>query len=198
MTAIDPRPPHRNLMIGVWIALLVAVGAAGYLLRSFMLKTYGVDAFDSACNINETFNCDKINTSVWGKLFGLPVTAFALPTYAAWAALAWLGSSADDRARISLRLLQVSAAEKRGIDGVWRAVSDYRAAMTGSGAWEDRRSRQARSWMWSEIEEGLAERFRDHPEIRAALAGLEGQVAAGDLTPTAAAQDLLARFLKGG
>ncbi len=110
MTTNDHRPPQRMFMLGVWIALLVAVGAAGYLLRSFMLKTYGVDAFDSACNINDTFNCDKINTSVWGKIFGLPVTTFALPTYAAWAALAWLGSSADDRARISLRLLQVSSA----------------------------------------------------------------------------------------
>lgn len=95
-------------------------------------------------------------------------------------------------------VLQASAAEKRGIGDVWQAVGDYRDAMTASGAWANRRSRQARSWMWGEIEEGLAERFRDDPAVRAALAGLETQVAAGKLTPTAAAQDLLARFLKGG
>ncbi len=94
-------------------------------------------------------------------------------------------------------VLQVSAAEKRGIDQVWQAVGDYRSAMTRSGAWARRRARQARSWMWSEIEEGLAERFRDHPAVRAALPGLEEQVADGELTPTAAAQDLLGRFLKG-
>ena len=109
MATPPARAPHRGLMIGAWIALLVAVGAAGYLLRSFMLQTYGVDAFDSACNINDTFNCDKINTSVWGKIGGIPVTVFALPTYSAMAALAWLGSGVDDRARISLRLLQIAS-----------------------------------------------------------------------------------------
>ena len=92
-----------------------------------------------------------------------------------------------------VEVLQVSAAEKRGIDDVWRSVGDYREAMTRSGAWADRRSRQARSWMWGEIEEGLAERFRDDPAVRAALAGLEARVAAGEITPTAAAQDLLSR-----
>ena len=61
------------------------MSAAGYLLRSFMLKTYGVDAFDSVCNVSETINCDKINTSVWGKIAGYPVTLFALSTYLAWA-----------------------------------------------------------------------------------------------------------------
>ena len=93
-------------------------------------------------------------------------------------------------------VLQVSAAEKRGIDEVWQAVGDYREAMTGSGAWADRRSRQARSWMWGEIEEGLAERFRDHPGVRAELADLEAKVAAGEITPTAAALALLDRFQK--
>ncbi len=95
-------------------------------------------------------------------------------------------------------VLQVSAVEKRGIDDVWQAVAAYREAMTDSGAWADRRSRQARSWMWGEIEEGLAERFRDDPSVDAALSGLEKKVADGKLTPTAAAQDLLGRFLKGG
>ncbi|MCO4763121.1 MAG: thioredoxin domain-containing protein [Myxococcales bacterium] len=109
MATTTAQPPHRLHMLGIWAALLVAVGAAGYLLRSFMLQTYGVDAFDSACNINETFNCDKINTSTYGKVFGLPVTIFALPYYSALAALAWLGSGNDDRARVSLRLLQIAS-----------------------------------------------------------------------------------------
>ena len=109
MTQHASTPPHRGLMILIWVALAAAVSAAGYLLRSFMLKTYGVDAFDSVCNVSETINCDKINTSIWGKIAGYPVTLFALSTYSAWAALAWLGSTADDRARACLRLLQVSA-----------------------------------------------------------------------------------------
>ena len=94
-------------------------------------------------------------------------------------------------------VLQVSAAERRGIDEVWQALAAYRATMTASGAWDRRRSRQARSWMWNEIEEGLAQRFRDHPAVRERLAGLEAQVASGAITPTAAAQDLLALCFRG-
>lgn len=89
-------------------------------------------------------------------------------------------------------VLQVSAVEGRGLDAVWQAISDYRAAMSGSGAWDQRRSRQARSWMWREIEESLAERFRDHPAVRQSLAALEARVASGAITPTAAARELLA------
>ncbi|HAN32579.1 MAG TPA: hypothetical protein DCQ06_13365, partial [Myxococcales bacterium] len=109
MTQQSNAPAHRNLMLIIWLALAVAVSAAGYLLRSFMLKTYGVDAFDSFCNVSEAINCDKINTSDWGKIKGYPVTIFALSSYSAWAALAWLGSTVDDRARACLRILQVAS-----------------------------------------------------------------------------------------
>lgn len=106
----DPTVPgHRTFATLVAVFALIAIAAAGYLLRSFLLKTYGVDAFDSACSINETFNCDKINTSVWGKLGGIPITIFAIPTYAAFVVLAWFGRGSGPTARAALQLVRVGA-----------------------------------------------------------------------------------------
>ena len=94
-----------GLMIGVMVALAVATAAAGYLLNAFMLNTYGAEAFESACNFSATFNCDKLNTSEWGKIGGIPITIFAIPTYLAMGLLAWLAKAGGPRARGSLALL---------------------------------------------------------------------------------------------
>jgi protein-disulfide isomerase/uncharacterized membrane protein/peroxiredoxin len=90
-------------------AMVLASGVALYLFKNFMLQTYGTDAFDSVCNINETFNCDKINTSVWGKIGGIPITVFAVPAYLALAVLAWLAGQAGARGRGALKLLTFGA-----------------------------------------------------------------------------------------
>jgi LAO/AO transport system kinase len=67
--------------------------------------------------------------------------------------------------------------------------------MGASGEISSRRAGQARSWMWNEIQESLIEAFKAHPQVRADLATLEAQVAAGTLAPTAAARGLLEAFL---
>ncbi|MGP1394882.1 MAG: methylmalonyl Co-A mutase-associated GTPase MeaB [Inquilinaceae bacterium] len=95
-------------------------------------------------------------------------------------------------------VLQCSALAERGIDDLWRTVEHYRESREASGALAARRQGQARAWMWTEIEDGLIKRFRAHPEVRAALEGLEAEVGRGAVTSTAAAQDLLARFLGRG
>jgi len=106
----SPAPSIPTRIWAIWACLAVAAAAAAYLLRSYMLSTYGVEAFESACNFGDAFNCDKINTSQSGKLFGIPVTVFAIPFYAAMAALAWLGSGRDGKSLAALRMLQVDAA----------------------------------------------------------------------------------------
>lgn len=82
-----------------------------------------------------------------------------------------------------------SAMTGNGLDDVWQAVVDHREALRHSGALDRLRSRQARQWLWSELREGLLERFvAEHDdEIRAA----EDLVAAGRALPTAAAGRLL-------
>ncbi len=92
------------------------------------------------------------------------------------------------------RVVTCSALEGTGIAEIWQIVEEYRAAMADAGALEERRSQQARSWMWREVDESLLAAFRGKPAVAARIAELEAQVEAGSLTPTAAAQALLAAF----
>ncbi|MCC7166697.1 MAG: methylmalonyl Co-A mutase-associated GTPase MeaB [Rhodospirillales bacterium] len=93
-------------------------------------------------------------------------------------------------------VLLASALEGLGIDAVWQAVGHHRQAI-GAALRARRRAHQARAWMWNEIEEILAERFRAHAGVSARLAQLEAEVEAGRLAPTAAARTLLDAFFAG-
>ncbi len=92
-------------------------------------------------------------------------------------------------------VLRCSALNAVGIDQVWDAVLRYRRVMEAAGALPARRKEQARAWLWNEVGESLMARFRAHPRIEPGLAEMEGRVAAGTITPTAAAQYLLNTFL---
>ena len=91
-------------------------------------------------------------------------------------------------------VLTCSAMTGDGIAKAWRKIEDFRAAMTDSGEFSDKRSGQAKAWMWSEIEENLVATLREHPEIKARMAGLEADVAAGTVPPGAAAREMLSIF----
>lgn len=82
-----------------------------------------------------------------------------------------------------------SAHEGVGIDEVWAAIGRVRDDRAASGELERRRSRQAVAWMWSEVHEGLRERFDSRVSELAAT--LEARVAAGEVSPTTAARQLL-------
>ncbi len=89
-------------------------------------------------------------------------------------------------------VLTLSAAKKEGIEYFWNTIEDFRAKLVASGDFASRRQHQALAWMWQQIEDGLRHRFREHAGIKAALPELSKAVAAGSVTPTAAAQRLLA------
>jgi LAO/AO transport system kinase len=91
-------------------------------------------------------------------------------------------------------VVAVSALEGQGIDGLWRSVERRIAALAAAGAIARRRAEQARAHLWSEIGEGLMELFRADAKVAARLARLEAKVAAGEATPTAAAQSALKVF----
>ena len=95
------------------------------------------------------------------------------------------------------QVLQCSALTGAGIDAVWTACQDYRAAL-GEAGLKQRRAGQAVAWMWDEINETLHARLRDAPELAKRVPALERQVAAGTLTPTAAASRLLDAFFGDG
>jgi LAO/AO transport system kinase len=94
-------------------------------------------------------------------------------------------------------VLTCSALHGQGIGEVWQAVRRHRKALEQSGELTARRSRQARSWLWAEIQAGLVEGLRADPESRQRIHELEREVEAGTLLPPQAARRLVGRFLAG-
>jgi LAO/AO transport system kinase len=88
-------------------------------------------------------------------------------------------------------VLGVSATRHEGIEAFWREVVRCRDTVAASGELAAKRRRQSLDWMWALIDTGLRERFRGHAGVRAALPVCLAQVAAGTLTPGAAATRLL-------
>ena len=94
-------------------------------------------------------------------------------------------------------VVTASALDGTGIAEVWRSVEAYREAMGRAGEIARRRGRQARAWLWREVNESLAEALRAEADLACRLTDLEAQVVAGVLTPAAAARELLAAFRRG-
>jgi LAO/AO transport system kinase len=88
-------------------------------------------------------------------------------------------------------VLAVSALQGDGIAALWNTVVRCRDTIAASGELAHKRKRQALAWTWHLIDSGLRERFRADHAVRAALPQVLEEVAAGTLTPTAAAARLL-------
>jgi LAO/AO transport system kinase len=88
-------------------------------------------------------------------------------------------------------VMAVSALAQRGIADFWGEVERYRRTMNNSGEFDAKRRRQALAWMWSMIDAGVRQHFRQHPAVAAELAKLSQAVAEAAMTPGAAAQRLL-------
>ena len=91
-------------------------------------------------------------------------------------------------------VLQCSALEGTGLDGLWTTIQDYRRQMTASGDRAARRAAQAKARLWAEIGDALLDRARQDPAIATLVPDLEAEVAAGRLTPGTAARRLLDRL----
>jgi LAO/AO transport system kinase len=92
--------------------------------------------------------------------------------------------------------LAASARTGEGVAELWRTALAQREALQKSGALERRRRSQAREWMWSLVEEGLQQALRGHPAVAASIPLLEARVEAQELTPAAAAREILGTFLR--
>ena len=88
-----------------------------------------------------------------------------------------------------------SALTGMGVAEAWTHVEDYETRLGSSGEIAARRAYQARCWLWQEVGDTLLEQLRAHPDVKAILAGHEGQVVKGTTTPTAAARRVLRAFL---
>jgi GTPase len=92
-------------------------------------------------------------------------------------------------------VLMISALKKRGIDDLWATIERYRTARETDGELDAQRREQAASWMWSELDDSLLTRFKEHDGVAARLPALEADVKSGKIDPTDAAEQLLALFL---
>jgi LAO/AO transport system kinase len=95
----------------------------------------------------------------------------------------------------AVRVEQVSSLLGTGIDRVWDVVEEHQATVAASGALTARRADQARDWMWSEVNDGLIDALAGDPAVASEMRALEDDVRAGSISPTAAAQRILRRFL---
>jgi len=93
------------------------------------------------------------------------------------------------------KVLMTSALKKVGIEELWQTIGEYRDARGADTELKEQRAEQAAAWMWSEIDDSLMNHLREHPQVSTMLPVKEAAVMAGELSPTAAARDLLAVFL---
>ena len=68
----------------LWLALAAAMAGAFFSVLSLYEHTALIEGFQagpSYCNINEVINCDKVNSSEWAVLMGLPLASWGLIFY---------------------------------------------------------------------------------------------------------------------
>jgi len=92
------------------------------------------------------------------------------------------------------RVLLTCATVGSGVAELWRTVLDHRRCV-GAEQIARKRQQQARSWLQHLIDDELRQRLLALPALRRELAALEQQVTAGQITPTRAAQSLVAAFV---
>jgi LAO/AO transport system kinase len=91
-------------------------------------------------------------------------------------------------------VLTCSSLEMKGMETIWQTIADHRAALTNADLLEAKRKSQSLEWMAFLLDDGLRQWFYGHPQIKTQLPLLRQEVAAGRLSPTAAADQLLSRF----
>ena len=88
--------------------------------------------------------------------------------------------------------LSVSALKHSGLESFWAAVTAFRTKMLATGGLATKRREQALGWMEQQIDIALRQQFWQRQNVAAALPEIVAAVASGRVTPTTAAQRLLA------
>jgi LAO/AO transport system kinase len=88
-------------------------------------------------------------------------------------------------------VMTCSSVTENGTVPVWETVLKHRKIFKASGEFDQRRKSQALEWMWTLVEDGLKQMFKDNRKINAQVPVVSGQVVKGEISPTAAARTLL-------
>jgi|TARA_Y100000310_G_scaffold326701_1_gene391974 LAO/AO transport system kinase len=89
------------------------------------------------------------------------------------------------------RVMTCSAQEKINLDAVWQMICDYRAAAIEDDSFDAKRTEQSRQWMHKLLQEMLALKLSQNPDVGERLPLLEKKVVAGGTTPYAAAKEII-------
>jgi LAO/AO transport system kinase len=92
------------------------------------------------------------------------------------------------------KALAVSAVEGAGIEAAWAEMQNLAQWRREAGIWEETRATQAAHWFETELREGLLARLREDKTIRAAIETRVRDVAAGKISPDAAAAEILGKM----
>jgi LAO/AO transport system kinase len=81
-----------------------------------------------------------------------------------------------------------------GLDALWTQIELHRTKLGASGEWDARRRSQQLRWMWAMVTDRVLDRLHQHPGVRALVPDTEAAVTAGELSPSLAADRILAAF----
>ncbi|GGQ10107.1 methylmalonyl Co-A mutase-associated GTPase MeaB [Streptosporangium pseudovulgare] len=98
------------------------------------------------------------------------------------------------RSERTVPVLTCSGMSGAGLDELWARVVAHQDALAASGELEERRRRQQVRWTWSLVTDRLLAALREHPRVAEITAEVERDVRAGTLTPSLAADRILAAF----
>jgi LAO/AO transport system kinase len=96
-----------------------------------------------------------------------------------------------------VEVLTCSSTEGTGVPEVWDSVVAHRDLLVADGSLQELRSRQQVRWMWSAVEDHLLRDLRHDAAVADVLPALEATVAAGDLAPGVAADQVIGAFRRG-
>src|SRR5262245_62739688 len=89
---METRDAPGGLLSRSVLSAVLALGlaVAGTLTLHHENQVYGdASVVLSNCPETETINCNTVNTSEWSEVMGVPIAAFAIPTYLIVLVLVW-------------------------------------------------------------------------------------------------------------
>ncbi|MCL1937456.1 MAG: methylmalonyl Co-A mutase-associated GTPase MeaB [Candidatus Azobacteroides sp.] len=89
------------------------------------------------------------------------------------------------------KVMTYSGYYKIGIHEIWDMIDEYIQFTKANGYFDERRTAQAKYWMYESINEQLRNHFYQSPEIKEALAVKEQQVLNSEISPFTAAKQIL-------
>ncbi len=94
------------------------------------------------------------------------------------------------------KAMTISALEASGLESAWTEMTTLSDWRRENGVWKRTRQDQARYWFEQDVRQGLLAMLLDDPQTAACMMAAEAEVAAGRLTPTAAAAQVLGQIRK--